>query len=55
MPEQSNSEKLEDILLHAPQKELDGLLEHARLVVKIRNMQPAKRPYVKKPKEGAES
>lgn len=57
MPEQSNYEKLEDLLGRAPDKELPGLLEHASLIVRIRGMQPAKRKYERKKTEekGAES
>lgn len=56
MPEQqSNFAKLEDVLLNASPDELPGLLEHARLVVRIRSMQPAKRPYVRKQKAEQEA
>lgn len=59
MPDpQTNFDKMEQLMLEAPIEELSGLLEHARLVVRIRSMQPAKRAYVKKQKpeeKGAES
>lgn len=52
MPEQTNAEKIEELLINAPPNELPGLLEHARLIVKIRGMQPTKRKYERKQKEG---
>jgi len=50
MPEQSNQDKLESIFLFAPADELPGLLETARLIVRVREIAPAKttRPYVRK-------
>lgn len=46
--DKTNYERLEDLLLSATPEELPGLLEHARLVVKIRGMLPTKRAYNKK-------
>lgn len=54
MDQQTNFEKLEDVLLNASPDELPGLLEHARLVVRIRSMVPAKRKYERKAKPEAE-
>ncbi len=40
-------------MLNAPAEELPGLLEHARLVVRIRSMQPQKRKYERTQPNGA--
>jgi hypothetical protein len=54
MDQQTNFDKLEEILINAPADELPGLLEHARLVVRIRSMQPQKRKYERKARPEAE-
>lgn len=54
MPEQSNSEKLDAILMHCEASELPALLERAQVIVKTRSAQPAKRKYERKAKPEAE-
>jgi hypothetical protein len=48
VPEPTFAERLEELLINAPAAELPGLLEHARIVVRVRSAIPAKRPYVRK-------
>lgn len=51
MPELTNTEKLDAILMFCAAEELPALLERAQIIFKTRSAQPSKRPYVRKTQE----